>query len=169
MVRNCPCRPAVISKNPKTAHGTAAPQLQLHRKSGSILRGPFGRPQPGTAKLAATGRKERMLTTGKAVKVTLYLSDGAKHHGVPVYTSILDFLFHSGIAGATVMKGVAGFGATHRIHSAHILEISDHLPVKIEFIESRDKVNAILPELEKRTGSGLIEMQDTTIVVPTKS
>lgn len=109
-----------------------------------------------------------MLTTGKAVKVTLYLSDGAKHHGVPVYTSILDFLFHSGIAGATVVKGVAGFGAKHRIHSAHILEISDHLPIKIEFIETREKVDAILPELEKRTGSGLIEVQETSIFVPGK-
>jgi PII-like signaling protein len=109
-----------------------------------------------------------MLTTGKAVKVTLYLSDGAKHHGVPVYTAILDFLFHNGIAGATVIKGVAGFGATHRMHSAHILEISDHLPIKIEFIETREKVDALLPELEKRTGSGLIEVQETTIIVPAK-
>ena len=109
-----------------------------------------------------------MLTTGKAVKVTLYLSDGAKHHGVPVYTSILDFLFHSGISGATVVKGVAGFGAKHRIHSAHILEISDHLPIKIEFIEKREKVDSILPELERRTGSGLIEVQETSIIVPAK-
>jgi len=50
--------------------------------------------------------------------------------------------------------------------SAHILEISDHLPIKVEFIETREKVDAILPELEKRTGSGLIEVQETTIVVP---
>jgi hypothetical protein len=107
-----------------------------------------------------------MLTTGKAVKVTLFLSDGAKHHHVPVYTSILDFLFHNGIAGATVVKGVAGFGAKHRIHSAHILEISDHLPIKIEFIETREKVDAVLPELEKMIGSGLIEVQETTIIVP---
>jgi PII-like signaling protein len=112
---------------------------------------------------------ERMLATGKAVKVTLYLSDGARRHGVPVYTSILDFLFHSGIAGATAVKGVAGFGAKHRIHSAHILEISDHLPIKLEFIETREKVDAILPELEKRTGSGLIEVQETTIIVPPHS
>jgi hypothetical protein len=110
-----------------------------------------------------------MLTSGKAVKVTLYLSDGARHHGVPVYSSILDYLFHSGIAGATVVKGVAGFGTTHRLHSAHILEISDHLPIKIEFIESREKVDQVLPELEKRTGSGLIEIQETTILVPAKS
>jgi PII-like signaling protein len=109
-----------------------------------------------------------MLQSGKAVKVSIYLSDGAKHHHVPVYTSVLDFLFHSGIAGATVLKGVAGFGAAHRIHSAHILEISDHLPIKIEFIETREKVEAILPELEKLIGSGLIEMQETTVVVPAK-
>jgi uncharacterized protein len=109
-----------------------------------------------------------MLTSGKAMKVTLYLSDGAKHHGVPVYTSILDYLFHSGIAGATVVKGVAGFGSRHRMHSAHILEISDHLPIKVEFIEVREKVEAILPELQKRAGSGLIEVQETTILVPTK-
>jgi uncharacterized protein len=110
-----------------------------------------------------------MLTSGKALKVTLYLSDGAKHHGVPVYTSILDFLFHSGIAGATVVKGVAGFGSRHRMHSAHILEISDHLPIKVEFIEAREKVEAILPELQKRAASGLIEVQETTILVPPKT
>jgi len=109
------------------------------------------------------------LTTGKAVKVILYLSDGAKHHGVPVYTSILDFLFHNGVAGATVVKGVAGFGAKHRMHAAHILEISDHLPIKIEFIETREKVDVVLPELEKRAGSGLIELQETSIVVPGKT
>jgi PII-like signaling protein len=107
-----------------------------------------------------------MLQTGKAVKVTIYLSDGAKHHGIPVYTSVVDFLFHSGIAGATVIKGVAGFGAKHRLHSAHILEISDHLPVLVQFIETAEKVEAILPELEKRTGSVLIEVVETTIVVP---
>ncbi len=113
--------------------------------------------------------EKHMLTSGKAVKVTIYLSDGAKHHGVPVYTSILDFLFKNGIAGATVIKGVAGFGAAHRIHSAHILEISDYLPVKIEIIETRATVDAILPELEKRCGSGLIEVTETTIIVPAKS
>ena len=109
-----------------------------------------------------------MLTSGKALKVSIYLGDGAKHHGVPVYTSILDFLFHSGVYGATVLKGIAGFGSTHRLHSAHILEISDHLPIKIEFIETREKVDAILPELEKRTSSGLIEIQETTILLPAR-
>lgn len=107
-----------------------------------------------------------MLSTGKAVKVTLYLSDTAKRHGIPVYTNVLDFLFRQGIAGATVVKGVAGFGSGHRIHAAHILELSDHLPIRIEFIDTQEKVDAIMDELQKRCGCGLIEMQETNIIVP---
>ena len=107
-----------------------------------------------------------MLSTGKAVKVTVYLSDTAKHHGVPVYTSVLDFLFRHGIAGATAVKGVAGFGAGHRIHAAHILELSDHLPIRIEFIDTKEKVDAILAELQTRCGCGLIEVQETNVIVP---
>lgn len=107
-----------------------------------------------------------MLTSGKAVKVTLYLSDTAKHHGVPVYTTVMDFLFRQGIAGATAVKGVAGFGLRHRMHAAHIIEMSDHLPIRIEFIDTKDKVDAILGELQTRCGCGLIEVQETTIIVP---
>ena len=109
-----------------------------------------------------------MLTTGKAVRVTIYLSDGAKHHGVPIYTSLLDFLFKNGIAGASVFKGVAGFGLHHHIHAAHLLELSDHLPLKIEFVDSSEKVQGLLPELEQRCGCGLIEVQETSVIVPNR-
>jgi|ERR1700723_2832841 PII-like signaling protein len=109
-----------------------------------------------------------MLTSGKAVKVSIYLSDGAKHHGVPVYTSLLDFLFHEGIYGATVLKGVAGFGSSHRIHSAKILELSDRLPVKIEFFETREMIDRLLPEIERRSGCGIIEVQETTVLIPAR-
>jgi PII-like signaling protein len=107
-----------------------------------------------------------MLATGKAVKVTIYLSDGAKHHGVPVYTSLLDFLFKNGIAGASVFKGVAGFGTHHHMHAAHLLDISDRLPIKVEFIDSREKIDGLLAQLEERCGCGLIEVQETTVIVP---
>jgi PII-like signaling protein len=107
-----------------------------------------------------------MLQPGKAVKVTIYLSDGATHHGVPVYSSILDFLFYRGVAGATVTKGIAGFGADHHMHSASMVEISDRLPLKIEFIECREKVDALLGKLEELAGTGLIEMQETTVAKP---
>jgi PII-like signaling protein len=104
-----------------------------------------------------------MLQAGKATKVIVYLSDGATHHGVPLYASILDFLFYRGISGATVTKGIAGFGADHRMHSSHSVEISDRLPIKIEFIENREKVDAILGKLEELVDSGVIEVQETTV------
>ena len=110
-----------------------------------------------------------MLQPGKAVKVTIYLSDGATHHGVPVYSSILDFLFYRGVAGATVTKGIAGFGADHHMHSAQLVEISDRLPIKIEFIESREKVDGILGKLEELAGTGLIETQETTVAKPAQA
>jgi PII-like signaling protein len=107
-----------------------------------------------------------MLSTGKAVKVSIYLNEGSTHHGASTHSSILDFLFFRGVSGATVLKGVAGFGADHHIHSANSVEISDHLPLKIEFIETREKVDELLGKLEELAGSGLIEVQDTTIAKP---
>jgi PII-like signaling protein len=104
-----------------------------------------------------------MLSAGKAVKVSIYLSEGSKHHGIPIYSSILDFLFYRGVSGATVLKGIAGFGADHHMHSASFVEISDSLPVKIEFIESREKVDEILGKLEELAGTGMIELQETTV------
>jgi PII-like signaling protein len=107
-----------------------------------------------------------MLSTGKAVKVSIYLNEGSTYHGASTYSSILDFLFFRGVSGATVLKGVAGFGADHHIHSANSVEISDDLPLKIEFIETREKVNELLGKLEELAGSGLIEVQETTIAKP---
>jgi len=96
-----------------------------------------------------------MLNAGKAVKVSIYLSESSKHHGIPTYSSILDFLFYRGVSGATVLKGIAGF-----------VEISDHLPVKIEFVESREKVDELLGKLEELAGTGMIEVQETTVAKP---
>jgi PII-like signaling protein len=107
-----------------------------------------------------------MLSAGKAVKVSIYLSEGSTHHEVSTYSSILDFLFYRGVSGATVLKGVAGFGADHHIHSSSFVEISDHLPIKIEFVESREKVNEILGKLEDLAGTGMIEIQETTVAKP---
>jgi PII-like signaling protein len=107
-----------------------------------------------------------MLQAGKAVKVSIYLGEGATHHGVSTSSSILDFLFFRGVSGATVLKGVAGFGADHHLHSSSIVAISDHLPVKIEFIETREKVDELLGKLEDMAGSGMIELQETTVAKP---
>src|SRR5579864_3437830 len=107
-----------------------------------------------------------MLSAGKALKVSIYLSEGTKHHGVSAYSAILDYLFLSGVSGATVLKGVAGFGADHHIHSSGVVEISNHLPLKIEFIESPEKIETLIEKLKELAGSGLIEIQETMIVKP---
>jgi PII-like signaling protein len=109
-----------------------------------------------------------MLSPGKALKVSIYLSEGSTHHGVSISSSILDFLYFRGCSGATVLKGVAGFGADHHIHSANFVEISDHMPLKIEFIETREKVEELLGKLEEMVGSGMIEVQETTIAKPAR-
>jgi len=107
-----------------------------------------------------------MLSAGKAVKVSIYVSEGSTHHGAPTYSSILDFLFFRGVSGATVLKGIAGFGADHHLHFSNLVDISDHLPLKIEFIETREKVDEIIGKLEDMAGSGMIEMQETTVAKP---
>jgi PII-like signaling protein len=105
-----------------------------------------------------------MLTAGKALKVSIYLHEGSRHHGVASEAAILDFLFFHGVAGALVLKGVAGFGAEHHLHSASLVELSDRLPVKVEFVEMPAKVDELMPKLMELAGTGMIEVQETTIV-----
>jgi PII-like signaling protein len=107
-----------------------------------------------------------MLEAGKALKVSIYLSEGSTHHGAATETSILDFLFYRGVSGATVLKGVAGFGADHHLHTATTVELSDRLPVKIEFIETREKVDELMGKLSELAGTGMIEIQETLIAKP---
>jgi PII-like signaling protein len=110
-----------------------------------------------------------MLSPGKALKVSIYLSEGTRHHGVSAYSAILDYLFFNGVSGATVLKGVAGFGADHHIHSSGVVEISNHLPLKVEFIETPEKVDSLIEKLKELAGSGLIEVQETMIIKPAET
>lgn len=105
-----------------------------------------------------------MLTAGPAKKVTIYVSQDHQYHGESLYAAILDYLFYRKIAGATVIRGVAGFGADHHMHTDRRALFTENLPMKIEFVESQEKVDAILPKLHEMVGTGLIEVQDTTIV-----
>lgn len=110
-----------------------------------------------------------MLNAGKAVKVSIYVSEGTTRHGVPAYAAILDFLFYRGVAGATVLKGVAGFGADHHMHSSTMVEISERLPLIVQFVESAEKAAELLGKLEEMAGTGMIEVQETTVAKPARS
>ncbi len=103
-----------------------------------------------------------MLTPGLAKKITIHLNeDTSSSHGF-LYMEIFSFLRERGVAGATMIRPQAGFGSHHRIHSTE--GDSEHLPVRIEFIESKDAVDALLPALCEMITDGLIEAQDTTIL-----
>jgi PII-like signaling protein len=105
-----------------------------------------------------------MPQSGKALKVSIYITDGETHHGVASASALLDFLFYRGVSGATVLKGIAGFGADHHLHTASLVDVSDRLPIKVEFIETPAKVDELLPKLKELCGAGMIEVQETTIV-----
>jgi PII-like signaling protein len=109
-----------------------------------------------------------MLKTGPAKKVVIYVGEDHQYHGQSVYAAILDFLFYRGISGANVVRGVAGFGADHHMHTTHIERLTENLPIKIEFIESPERVEELLPKLHDLAGTGLIEVQDTTVVKPSE-
>jgi len=107
-----------------------------------------------------------VLTAGPGKKVGIYVAEDQQYHGSAAYAAILDFLFFHGVAGATVTRGIAGFGSDHHLHTDRLVDLATRLPVKIEFIETAEKVEELLPKLHTMTGTGLIEMHDTTIIKP---
>jgi PII-like signaling protein len=110
-----------------------------------------------------------VLKAGAAKKVSIYVGEDQQYHGHSVYAAILDFLFYRGVSGATILRGIAGFGADHELHTTRLVELAKNLPVKIEFIETAERVEELLPKLQELAGSGLIEIQDTTVVKPAES
>jgi PII-like signaling protein len=107
-----------------------------------------------------------VLTAGPGKKVGIYVAEDQQYHGSATYAAVLDFLFFHGVSGATVTRGIAGFGADHHLHTTRLVDLATRLPVKVEFIETAEKVETLLPKLHEMVGTGLIEMHDTTIVKP---
>ena len=107
-----------------------------------------------------------MLNTGPAKKVTVYVQEGQTHHGMACYAAVLDYLFFRGISDATVTRGMAGFGTDHKMHTASLVDVSDHLPIKIDFIETAERVQEVLPKLTEIASKGLIEVHDTYVIRP---
>lgn len=107
-----------------------------------------------------------MLNTGPAKKVTVYVMEGQNYHGTASYAAILDYLFFRGISDATVTRGIAGFGTDHKLHTSRLVDLADQMPIKIEFIESPERVEEVLPKLTEIASQGLIEVHDTTVIRP---
>ena len=88
-----------------------------------------------------------------------------KHRGKPLYEAILLMLRESGFAGATVVRGVAGFGASARIHTEKVLRLSLDLPIIVEVVETEEKIQDALPELDNLIDGGLITLERARVVL----
>ncbi len=105
-----------------------------------------------------------MLSKGPAKKVCIYINEDTRHNLVPLYEAILSYLIHKGVAGATAYSAMAGFGAHKMMHTAKVELLSEHLPIRVEFMESAEKVEEVLPTLYEMVTDGVIEVQDTNVV-----
>ncbi len=107
----------------------------------------------------------KMLAPGLAKKITIHLNEDTISRHDFLYNEIFTFLRERGVAGATLIRPAAGFGTHHRAHSAEGGEAGrEHLPVRVEFIESKSTAEELLPLLCELITDGLIETQDTMIV-----
>jgi PII-like signaling protein len=105
-----------------------------------------------------------MLAKGTAKKVTIYLNEDTRAHHGPLYEAVLRFLLQKGVSGATATRCLAGFGSHHQMHTPKIEALAEHLPIRIEFIETAQRVDQLLPDLYEMVSDGLIEVQETTVV-----
>jgi PII-like signaling protein len=109
-------------------------------------------------------RRIAMLPKGAAKKVTIYVNEDTQYHLGPLSEAILGFLVHKGVAGATATRAIAGFGAHQLVHTTKIEVLTEHLPIRIEFIETAAKAAEILPTLYDMVNDGLIEVHDTYVI-----
>ena len=99
-----------------------------------------------------------------AVKLTAYVSDSIRYEHKPLFEAILELLHHEGISGATVSHGTAGYGADKQLHTIKILRLSNDLPVIVTAIDTREKIESVIPKLDAMIGKGLVTTEDVQIV-----
>jgi len=105
-----------------------------------------------------------VLPKGPAKKVTIYINEDTRYHTGPLWSAVYEFLQHKRVSGATVLRPIEGFGAHHHTHSLRMEATMEHMPIRIEFVDTAERVQEVLPNLYDMVRDGLIEVQDTTIV-----
>jgi PII-like signaling protein len=103
--------------------------------------------------------------TGEQVLMRVHVGERDRHGGRPLHEAILLLLRERQLAGATVLRAVAGFGATARIHTDKVLRLSVDLPIVIECVDAAEKIDAVLPELDAMIGGGLITLEKVRVIV----
>ena len=104
-----------------------------------------------------------MRIEGPGKRVTVYVGESDRWEHRALYEAIVEMLRREGCAGATVVRGVEGFGKGSRIHTANILRLSEDLPVVITFVDTPQRVDAVLPRLDEMVSGGLVVVEDVHV------
>jgi uncharacterized protein len=104
------------------------------------------------------------MKAGPALLLRIYIGESDHHDGAPLYQAIVRFLRDRGIAGATVLRGIEGYGANAHLHSTRILSLSIDLPVLVEVVDEEERLRAVLPELDAMVGDGLITLERVEVL-----
>ena len=105
-----------------------------------------------------------MRLTGTAVRLTIMIGESDRWHHKPLYTEIVHRAHKAGLAGATVLRGIEGFGASNLIHTSRLLSLSDDLPMVIVIIDTHDRVDGFLPQLDELVTEGLVILDDCEVI-----
>jgi PII-like signaling protein len=102
---------------------------------------------------------------GERVLMRVHIGERDKHNGMPLYEEIVDMLRKRHYAGATVFRGILGFGASSREHREHSFGLSLDLPIVIECVETEERIQSILPELDAIISGGMITLERARVIM----
>lgn len=105
-----------------------------------------------------------MKTEGPAERLTIFLGESDQHHHKPLYTEIVHRAHAAGLAGATVLRGIEGFGASNHVHTARILRLSEDLPVVVVIVDSSERIDAFVADLDELISEGLVVREPVDVV-----
>ena len=105
-----------------------------------------------------------MKREGHQQRLTIYVGESDRHGHTPLATEIVHRAHAAGLAGASVFRGVEGYGASNHIHTTRILSLSDDLPMAIVIVDTHEAIGAFLPQLEELIAEGLITLEDVEVV-----